>query len=306
MHRAKGTALLLLACLLLLSFDFSPYFNLRQRFTEELSDLGHVAVFFLIGWGVWQLINAIALSRRSKAICWIGVVIGLAGLTEYLQTFTDSRIASWTDIRRDLLGLALFLAFSPRLPPASPVQRQLTRFACIIWLAIELIPVTVFLQDYWSIRRHPNILADFESAGQASRWNHGKIIQRPESDEQSLFKVPLTTDEYSGTSLKYLPRDWSRWSTFYLEVFCADPSPQTLHLKIDDRQTMADGNEYSMRFNTTRTLLPGWNRLTIPIDEIRNGPERRPLNLADINSVSLFFARRSQPGYMLLDNLRLE
>jgi len=219
---------------------------------------------------------------------------------------TGSRFASWTDIRRDCLGLALFLTAYPVLTDVGLSGRRLLTTVTVAWLLVELIPLGIYSRDYYAILNHPNILADFESIGQNSRWSRGKQISTPHSDDQFALKVQLGTQLYEGSSLEYFPRNWSGWSTFHLEVFCADSTPHELHFNINDGQASAEGNSYSNRFNTTAPLQPGWNSIDIPIEQIRNGPSQRKMEMAKINSVTLFFTHRTAPGFMLLDNLRLE
>ncbi|RLA12519.1 MAG: hypothetical protein DRQ52_07830 [Gammaproteobacteria bacterium] len=305
--------LLLLILFPLLFINFNLYSTPTPRYAKELSNLAHVPLFALISYWVWYWIehwsgrqaSSSVTSTRRIFILWLLVCITIALITEQLQTLTGTRYASWTDIRRDCLGLTLFLAAYPALANIGLPGRRLLATVAITWLLIELIPLGIYSRDYYAILRHPDILADFDTIGQRSRWNRGELVATSDSDGQSALKIKLGTELYSGTSLEYLPRNWNDWTTFHLEVFCADSTPQSLHFKIDDSQAITDGNSYLMRFNATEHLQSGWNSIDIPIEAIRNGPADRKMDMAQIYSVTLFFSHRTAPGFMLLDNLRL-
>ncbi|MEL0082691.1 MAG: VanZ family protein [Gammaproteobacteria bacterium] len=302
--------LLLLVLLPLLVIDFSFYSASSPRFVAELLNLAHIPLFLLIGYWISGCLSRWAdtrpITRPVRIIYWIGLSAALAVLTELLQTFTENRFLSWTDLRRDSLGLGLFLVSSSQLLRVNHARRRWLLSLTLLWLLVELIPVTRFMLDYTTIRCHPHILSNFETIGQASRWNRGELLTTEDPNRLSVLKVPLGTQRYEGTSLEHLPRDWSRWSTLHVEVFNADGSAQKLHFKFDDYLAFIQGYLYSLSFNATVSLRPGWNKIDIPLERVRNGPLERTMNMTEIFSVTLFHSRRKQPGFMLLDNLYLE
>ena len=293
---------LLIISVPLLFTEFSFGNTPAPRFLQEFYNLGHIPLFMLTGYWLWPRLHGTP-HNHSKLLIWLAICVAIAILIELLQNLTSHRSASWLDLRRDCLGLALLLITRPRPLVFRLCVQKPFQIIVVTWLLLELIPASILLLDYTQIIRQPNLLSDFESPGQASRWNSGQVIN---AGNASVLKVALTSEQYSGASLEHLPRNWSQANKLHLEVFNADQTQQTLHFKIDDQQAIEQGNSYSMRFNTTHSLQPGWNNINIPIQRIHDGPEQRKMDLTQIFSVTLFHAHRPAPGYMLLDNLRLE
>ena len=305
---------MLILVLPLLFVDFNPDFSQTPRFIKELYNLAHVPLFLLVSFLTWRWLHKPVFNMETgislRFLTWLSLVISAAILIEFLQSLTSHRFASLLDFRRDLLGFALFIIHFIRPIPINLIWQRLAKGFTATWLIIELVPLTVFLVDYSAIVFQPNLLSDFESVGQTSRWNRGETIKpntaAKNPDHLSVLKVELGTQRYEGTSLEHFPRGWSHATNFHVEVYSADTRPQKLHFKIDDLAAIKLGNQYSMRFNSNRLIRPGWNTINIPIALIRNGPADRKIDLSQIFSVTLFFVDRQQPGYMLIDNLRLE
>ncbi len=279
------------------------------RFTRELFNLCHIPLSLAVAYLAWQAASRhIHRPQRALLVC-LTLTILFGATVELLQTLTG-RSASWSDIQLNLAGLALFLAIGPGSLPIKPRARRLIALAAIIAIAISLLPLVAAVTDYTHIKRHPSVLADFESAGQLSRWDRGTVIADPDKKGNRVLRVGLGTQTYEGSTLEYLPRNWRNRASLHFEIFIAnaDPSPGNtrLHIKIRDSHAVKNGDLFEDRYNRVWRLPPGWNAVDIPIKEIVNGPEHRPMALNSIHAISLFFVHRSSAGVMLLDNLRLE
>lgn len=287
-----------------LFFDLSSLISPTPRFVSELLNLAHIPLLLLLSYSLWPGLVRYHSTKHRALFSLIIVTIGISVGVEVAQTLIG-RFASWVDLRRDLLGLALFIALCPTLFSAPSRFNRILLPLTLFWLLIECLPFSLFLVDYYHLHTHPHVLSDFESPGQVSRWSSGKLVNTVRDDPSRALRIPLTTDLYSGSKLEHLPRNWSDAGTFYLEVFNADSTPQQLNIKVQDSLSVKEGNDYSMRFNGVQSIQPGWNSINIPIHAIREAPHHRPMQISDIHSIELFVTNRPTPGYLLVDNLRL-
>lgn len=279
----------------------TPY----PRFARELFNLAHVPLFMMVGFLLWQqLIKHFKVHLGTLIVCLLLTL--LFGITiEFFQTFTG-RTASWNDIQLNVIGLAIFLVFGPANLPLKTKSRQIICVITLPLLTIKSIPLCTAILDYSTIIFQPALLSDFESPGQGNRWDRGEVIPDPEVPNNHVLLVPLRKDSYTGSTLDYLPRDWQNYSTLHLEIFSAETSSQKLHIKVRDTRAIHEGDQYPMQFNHVKSIIKGWNSINIPMKSIAHGPHGRLMDLQQIHALSLFFSQRDRPGYVLLDNLRLE
>lgn len=71
----------------------------------DLRKVAHLAVFALIGFLIIYLVPLNKVYLRVIVAFGVGLVIGIAD--EFHQSFSQDRIASWTDVLIDLLGIAV-------------------------------------------------------------------------------------------------------------------------------------------------------------------------------------------------------
>ena len=79
--------------------------------------------------------------------------------------------------------------------------------------------------------------------------------------------------------------------------------PLRLVVRVHDR---AHDQRFADRFNRSLVILPGLNRVAIPIDEIRRAPDRREMDLRYVRGIVLFAYRLTEPTHVYLGALRLE
>ena len=122
------------------------------------------------------------------------------------------------------------------------------------------------LDEYRAHREFP-LLGDFENKSELSRWEGGARLSRDtEVSQQGNYsaKITMTTDHYSGVSLRHFPGDWSGWTGLAFSVFNPDREFE-LYYRVHDILHRGDMQEYSNRFNGKNVLHHGWNDIVIPI-----------------------------------------
>ena len=96
--------------------------------------------------------------------------------------------------------------------------------------------------------------------------------------------------------------EWRGFGYFAVDIFSELPEERTIVLRIHDQQ---HNWQYEDRFNTAITVASGFNRIRIPLNEIRNAPAGREMDLSAIQSVVFFAVAPSESFVLYFDNIRL-
>jgi hypothetical protein len=108
---------------------------------------------------------------------------------------------------------------------------------------------------------------------------------------------------YPGIRIEEPYADWRGFSRFRVDVYSEWPTVRSLVIRIDDAHHT---NEYEDRFNQAVTILPGLNHIVIPLDDIRQAPVGRELDLSAIKAIRLFAISPPEEFSLYVDNIRLE
>ncbi len=265
---------------------------LPGRAFQAFWNLGHVAYFALI---TWLLLHWPWLRRQRPLMQWllslmVSLVVG--GIIELMQIGTERTADPW-DVLRNLSGSLLVLMLIPVLPPDRKARRWPLRVAALVLLLWLMMPMArVLYDDAWARSQFP-VLADFSAPFELDRWQGNtdyRLTRLPDQDQPVLAITLKPGVAFPGVSLKHFPGDWRGYRQLHLRLYQPGPEPLSLTLRIHDRahETGANAYAYSDRFNRSFVLQPGWNDLTIPLDEIKNAPVGRDMDLSRIVDVSLF------------------
>ena len=88
-------------------------------------------------------------------------------------------------------------------------------------------------------------------------------------------------------------------------LFNPGQEPLTLTLRINDLAHDRGDNAYGDRFNTRLVLDPGANTFAINLDDVRNAPASRHMDMANVRRLGLFAVRLPAPRTVYLSDLRL-
>lgn len=299
----------LLILLLLLSpwfFWFGPDHD-AQRSYQLGWNLGHIVFFALAA--LWLIrrrrLSALGFYRQGAVV--LGVTLLLGGLIEWLQGGL-ARQSDVADLARNCLGAMLVLAW--RGGAKCIARRWLTAIRAGLLLALAwqfYLPLSALL-DEWRSTRHFPLLANFESALEMSRWQQGSArfsrSTRHVSSGQSALQVLLDTGHFSGIMLRYFPRDWRGYQYLSFDLYSDVALPITV--RIHDQLHRAGGQLYRDRFNRRYALTPGWNTISIALDEVAQAPATRRMDLSAVAAVGWFVTDQPAPLRIFLDNVRLQ
>ncbi|ACE86370.1 hypothetical protein [Cellvibrio japonicus] len=269
---------------------------------QALWDCGHILFFAFLGAAIHLL-----LSLRQSALTlplvvgWSLAVLFAGGLIELAQGYVG-RNADWQDVFNNLVGLWLGMAW---IRPERVHWRW--RLPVLLLMIPSLMPVVVSALVQWQQARTFPLLAGFESSLELQRIN-GRVEISPEHFIQGehALKVSLGGTGYSGAHVKLFQGDWSVYAVLAMELYNPGATPLSMTLRISDRQHERGEQAYNDRFNRSLVLLPGWNRIRIPVKDIRKAPAKRQMNLGEIHRIGIFATRLPAPAVVYWDNLRLE
>ncbi len=294
--------------LLLLTFS-SPLSPSTARSLQNSWQLGHIFLF-----AVWTYLLFPVVARRfprPQALIII-IIVGtlLAGLLiEYLQTFIE-REFSLRDLVYDLTGSLLTLCcfvINKTLPLHKWSRHLLYTVTALLGL-YAVVPLASSLLDEIMMYRSFPLLADFNSRLEVKRWRGNVEIVELFSAKgtDKVLRVPLSTNYYSGISLSYFPRDWSRYRQLQFKLFNPAQSPVTMTIRIHDNKHYSLGKgDYDDRFNRRLEIGPGWNSFSVTLADIAEAPLHRTLDLSNVQSVGLFSTRLPKPRILYIDEFRL-
>jgi len=279
------------------------------RSLNRLWDLGHIPAFGLFAYMLVTRWKRLAASRFGTQLLVVLGGMALLGLGIELVQLRIGRMFSWLDLRKNMIGAAMgLLCCAPaakELPKALHWGLKFVFIALVLW---EAAPVGRALFDEIAARRQFPLLCGLETPFERERWSgDGRYFVQHQvySQGRASLGVVLGTDTYSGVALSYFPRDWRGYTFLSIDVFNPDPEPLDLTCRVNDTAHNHRGYHYEDRFNRTYHLNPGWQTIAIPLEEIRNAPRQRPMQMAAIDNFAIFAIRLPRPRTIYIDNVRL-
>jgi hypothetical protein len=275
-------ALLLLAGLLL----FVPMPLAPTYAGRTFENAGHTPLFFLVTLGLLFVLRE---DHRFSGVR-LYVVAGLVGagagfLSEVIQR-PLARDASWEDVGADAIGVALALALYAVFERRSPLRRwhrvaaSLVALACV---AIFVTPLVRMTLAYVHRNGQFPVLADFHSRIEL-HWTLSIGVNRRIVDD--ALEVDFGAQEFPGVAFHEPVPDWRRYKSLVIDVENPATEPLKLVVRVHDRR---HNRMFNDRFNRNFSLAAAERRtLRIPLEDIRNGPRSRVMDMAHISDITLF------------------
>jgi len=304
----KAILHILFAAGLILMFTGGPGQSVTRSF-RDLWNLGHVVLFFLFVFILrsdWE-----GFSVRGPAMQWLlalsaAAVLGLA--TEVLQSFTGRQF-DYVDILRDLAGCSVGMLCMNNLDSRRRTGTDRLRYAAVfIILLIVLLPLLFSLADEFIANGQFPVLAGFETPLEINRWRADGQISISNDicrEGESSLRAEFTTRRYSRVTMRYSLGEWKGYDYLDFSVFNPDPEDLKLICRIHDEEHHEHGNAYADRFHRQLNLEQGWNSFRIPLNDIRDAPSDREMDLSSIEQLSFFSVSLADRRFVYIDNVRL-
>ena len=281
----------------------------KSLFIEELLNFGHLPLFGVVALAIlWMIRSGEFPGTNVKAYVKAGVLtMGIGFITEILQFFTPGRFFQISDLVYDFLGILTFLILVNPFPGRTGQIRNTVRGIAIGLIALAAVPIGPAGMDTWAMKREFPLISSFESPLEMMRWKEGEsVIMRVNShssDGDYALKVKLMPGTYPGISLSYLVGDWEGYETLAFDVFLEGDTVLTMTVRVND---LEHNEEYTDRFNRGFSLIPGQNQVTIDLNEVKNAPKGREMDMMKIVNICIFAYKLEVERTVYFDYFRLE
>lgn len=270
--------------------------------------MGHIIYFALLTvlLSRWNIVSQMSLIWQ-----WITIltITFLLGISIELMQYGTTRTPNAGDVLRDLTGSLLILVFGPLGKRIQPVDRLLSLKLPVVLLTLILLwPLTRSIVDEVIAWHQFPLLSGFETSFEIDRWEGGdrlSVESITSISNDKLLKLSLTTDKYSGTALKYFNGNWVSARTLKISLYNPDTIPLQVTCRIHDLQHTDGHEEYEDRYNRSFLLITGWNQIEINLDEVKESPSSRNMDMSRIRGVGLFAVSLPTPRTLYLDEVRL-
>lgn len=261
-----------------------------------LRNAGHLPLF-----GLLSLALVMGLQHTRRPFLYTAATCAaIAVVAEFSQLFSGGEV-DWRDACRDAIGAALFLS-AYWLLQRRPRGSGATLLAVSLMLA-SLLPAAYWASQWWlRDSASPCLLA--------ANWNWTPALVKPlhaalakTDDADALLEMRLEQASFAGLVLTDPITDWSGYQFLSFSAFAADGIPGELTLRVHDR---AHTHEYADRFNRTWLLDTAPARFRISLDEIRQAPAGRTMDLREISELRLFRRAASADQRIRLGAICLE
>lgn len=296
-----------LALMSILFFIGGPKYQSPRSFNAAWN-LGHILFFTLLPILIFSYPKTRDLKPAIQVFIIIGVTMTLGVIIELFQ-YGFHRTPDMGDLSRNMIGamIAVLFLLPSKSALSKPVLISMQSITMIIAIA-TFYPVITALVDEHRARRSFPILSDFQSPLQIDRWSEGdniSIAEAPPPAGNRALKIDLTTRRYSGTSLKYFSGNWRGYDFFQVRVFNPSPQKITLTCRIHDKKHTKGEQAYNDRYNKTYTMIQGWNTITVDLDEVRQAPASRDMDLHEIYGIGIFATLLPHPRTIYIDDVKL-
>jgi hypothetical protein len=285
-----------------------------SRGFEVVQNLGHFCVFF--GLAVLFLAatgRSVSLSVRNRYLAVFGLALGLGILTELLQIPLE-RDASLADLLDDALGawagMAGFAWFDSRVSRGARVAMLVS--GALAGLVIVQ-PLAAALQAYAAKRAAFPVIADYRRSLDDYFLDYRSVSISHEPlpvrwsgfDGESALRVSFEPGRWPGIELFEVEPGWTGFDALVLDL--TNPADRSVELivRVHDR---AHNGDLDDRFNRRLTLRPETrSTIRIPLEDVRNAPRSRSLNLSRVSTLMLFVdGDRVAGGEIFVSSIRLE
>lgn len=294
-------------------------FPLSGRIWMEVFNLAHAPAFCGLQLLLCGILHPQTLGLRQSyaviqvmtpaRIIGLGLLLTAAGVLGELGQSVLGRHASIGDIVSNTSGLLaatlwLLSRNKPRL-----LKGVLRMAAPMIILFNVQAPIRSMI-DCWQQTRSFPVLASFERPLELGSWGaKDSEISRSRdwsTDGEHSLKIALTTEQFSCAAFWWFEGDWSGYQALQFDVFNPEPTPVELIVKIEDHQHAESDFEPTDRYQELLTLDPGsTRRLTISVQELRQAPRTREMDLTQMKQIEFFTFELTTPRTIYVDQLRL-
>ena len=251
------------------------------------------------------------LLKRSYSL--LSVIFLILLYTLVLGVFVEvvqskfNREMDYADLYRNFLGSVLgILCYQVFSQKKSKMTMTVLALITVLIVIEQFALFSVITLKYQQYKKLP-ILADFSLKNENILWSEGVVVKNDSATQRQSLKLTLTAGEkYSGFTFKEVYQDWRGYSLIEFHLRSESKNPEKLCIKITDLSHDQGNHQYNDRFNYCPTLMYGENVIEILLDDVRNAPQTRELNLAEISRIGFFMIDLSEEKTLFVDEIKLK
>jgi hypothetical protein len=297
-----------IACLLVVCGLFWP-FAISNLWWREALNSGHVILFFFISLALYFVFSARSFFSSTVATYFVVLLTGLAiGVVIEISQTLFQREGSIEDLYKNFLGMMSGLGFIALTKQKVLRNKILAGLFSFSFFLLGFVPLLQISWDYLQREKAFPFVTAFEE-----KWfvrffdlNHAVLlgdVALVTKAGKKLYRVRLDPGKYSGVDLIEPEANWSAYHKLRFQVFSDNASSINLVLKIYDEK---HNQNYNDRFNQSLIVRPGLNEIVVNLNQVRNAPINRKLDLANISNVQLFLINVESSLFLGLSDLLLE
>jgi hypothetical protein len=307
-YKSDKRLLFLIAGLLIICGLFWP-FTISSLWWREALNSGHVILFFFIFLALYFLFSTRSYFSSRVVTYFSALLAGLAvGVVIEVLQMLFQRESSIEDLYKNFLGMMSGLGFIVLTQQKILRNRILAGLFSFSFFLLGIVPLLQISWDYLQREKALPFVTAFEE-----KWfvrffdlNHAVFLGEMApvtNDGKKLYRVRFDPGKYSSIDVIEPEEDWSVYRKLRFQVLSENASDINLVLKIYDEK---HNQNYNDRFNQGFIIQPGLNEITVNLNQVRNAPINRKLDLANISNVQLFLINVESSLFLELGNLLLE
>jgi VanZ family protein len=306
--KSKYLTIIIIIGAVLFFYGGPDYHSIRS--IKYLWNFGHIIFYCILSYVLLLNWNKLKLKSYHRQIFWILIITLCFGLiVEFIQAGIN-RTPDIGDLARNFMGSFIaLLFFAPKKNGVDFYKLCVSKFILIIIILFQIVPVINLIRDEQNAKIEFPILSGFESKLELTRWQGDSefiLSNKIKTLGESSLKIFLNTSKYSGISLKYFPKNWSTYNILSYKIYNPQNDFLKLTCRIHDKKHIESEQVYSDRFNRTYTIFKGWNTMEINLNDVRNAPFKRKMDMNNIYGFGIFVISQKETKTIYLDDVILK
>ena len=307
------TTLMLLAVsagLLLLLHFYEPAPS--GLWTDTLLESLHVPIFGIIALSLFVATGLRTDWRPAKRVAFVCVAATALALLSESAQISGPRDASFEDLMSDWLGASAALLFALALSGRHLYPLAARFSVALAGLALCLIALWPFISvsiAYIERNVQQPILVSFDARiGRVFRHTqHATLhLSHDQVSKKTIGHITLEEGAWPGLIFNDIWPDWRDYSTLVIDFGLEGNEPLEINIRVHDRAHKLGDQPYNDRFNLSYKLQPGRHTLRVPLEQIRNAPKGRQMDLSQIEGIVVFCSAGHAGRQFQLVEIRLE
>lgn len=272
----------------------------------------HVIVFSVVTINLYVASAALAQLSIPRRIMLTGITVIILGALSEAAQIPGPRDASFGDLLSDWYGsigaLLLILASGSVFAAKRKIRISIYITGTAILLS-ALAPMIFVTGAYVERNLQEPILVSFGSIFNKTfvRTQHSLLTPISRSNgSQTIGRVSLGNGPWPGLIFHDIWPDWRSYSKLIVELSMSEGKPLEINIRVHDREHGMGDQPYDDRFNMTHSMQPGHFTLQIPLEQIRNAPKARKMDLSQIDGIVVFCSSKDAGRVFELVEIRLE